>query len=59
MPGGRSDTAADNVSSWVNDTSYAAELLDLTASPRALFPGQNLEEPPSRNDTVDFVHWLL
>ncbi|MFE1315795.1 peptidase inhibitor family I36 protein [Streptomyces sp. NPDC058755] len=60
MPGGvGGPSAADNVSSWVNNTGYAALLIDEEdQQDRPLFPGQYLEEPPPTNDTVDVVRWL-
>ncbi|GGU07645.1 peptidase inhibitor family I36 protein [Actinomadura citrea] len=51
-------TAADNVSSWVNNTHSLAVLIDADKDEdRPLYPGQPLEEPPSDNDTVDLVDW--
>lgn len=51
-------TAANNVSSWVNNTASLAELVDTdNDNTRPLFPGQSLEEPSSTNDTVDVVCW--
>ncbi|NUT08962.1 MAG: hypothetical protein HOQ38_00700 [Nonomuraea sp.] len=60
MPGGvGGPSAANNVSSWVNDTSHPALLIDRDEPRgRPLFPGQPLEEPPYTNDTVDEVRWL-
>ncbi|MEU4827221.1 peptidase inhibitor family I36 protein [Actinomadura citrea] len=51
-------TAANNVSSWVNNTHSLAVLIDADKDKaRPLYPGQPLEEPPSDNDTVDLVNW--
>ncbi|MGW2307736.1 peptidase inhibitor family I36 protein [Actinomadura luteofluorescens] len=51
-------TAADNVSSWVNNTHSMAVLIDANeGKARPLYAGQPLEEPPSDNDTVDLVDW--
>ncbi|GAA4311940.1 hypothetical protein BJY14_003124 [Actinomadura luteofluorescens] len=51
-------TAADNVSSWVNNTHSMAVLIDANeGKARPLYAGQSLEEPPSDNDTVDLVDW--
>ncbi|MEV0668295.1 peptidase inhibitor family I36 protein [Actinomadura luteofluorescens] len=51
-------TAADNVSSWVNNTHSVAVLIDANeGKARPLYPGRPLEEPPSDNDTVDLVDW--
>ncbi|MFI0372240.1 peptidase inhibitor family I36 protein [Actinomadura sp. 1N219] len=51
-------TAANNVSSWVNNTDTLAVLIDEdTGTARPLFPRQQLEEPPPYNDTVDQVDW--
>lgn len=57
---GRGGTAADNVSSWVNNTGSPALLVDESGGGRfrPLFPGQELEEPLELNDSVDRVHWL-
>ncbi|GAB3989676.1 hypothetical protein GCM10029978_115420 [Actinoallomurus acanthiterrae] len=53
-------TAANNVSSWVNNTRDLAVLIDLDRrTTRHLRPGQSLEEPPETNDTVDAVAWLV
>ncbi|GGQ11782.1 hypothetical protein BKA00_006627 [Actinomadura coerulea] len=52
------DTAANNVSSWVNNAHGLAVLIDeANGKARPLYPGQPLEEPPSDNDTVDLVDW--
>ncbi|SNR95854.1 peptidase inhibitor family I36 protein [Actinomadura mexicana] len=51
-------TAANNVSSWVNNTHSLAVLIDEdNGKARPLYPGQPLEEPTSDNDTVDLVDW--
>ncbi|MFD7868611.1 peptidase inhibitor family I36 protein [Streptomyces sp. NPDC059783] len=55
MAGG--GTAADNVSSWVNNTDSVALLLDENGPARPVFPGQHLQEPPELNDSVDLVVW--
>ncbi|MEU7856108.1 peptidase inhibitor family I36 protein [Nonomuraea sp. NPDC049141] len=54
--GGRS--AANNVSSWVNNTESDAVLVDDDDDVRRILPaGESLEEPPEHNDTVDVVDW--
>ncbi|MFF9569118.1 peptidase inhibitor family I36 protein [Streptomyces sp. NPDC014685] len=60
MQGGvHGPTAANEVSSWVNNTHDLATLADLEGHQlRPLFPGQSLQEPATENDTVDFVHWV-
>lgn len=51
-------TAANNVSSWVNNTHSVAVLIDSDDDKtRPLYPGQPLEEPQTDNDTVDLVDW--
>ncbi|MGI5204483.1 peptidase inhibitor family I36 protein [Spirillospora sp. CA-108201] len=50
-------TAANNVSSWVNNTHSVAVLIDSDDKTRPLYPGQPLEEPQTDNDTVDLVDW--
>ncbi|MFF2008038.1 peptidase inhibitor family I36 protein [Streptomyces sp. NPDC058195] len=59
MSGGvHGPSAANEVSSWVNNTSHVAVLLDADSDTvRPLFPHQLLQEPPRTNDTVDFVAW--
>ena len=57
MSGGAAGTAADNVSSWVNNTGSVGLLIDEDGPSRPLFPGQQLQEPPEYNDTVDLVVW--
>lgn len=62
MKGFKSDTAADNVSSWVNNTGTRAGLVDDDArSVRKLNPHSALEEtvrgPNVTNDTVDRITW--
>lgn len=54
-------SAANNVSSWVNNTGLPALLIDEDNGGRArpLAPGQSLQEPSETNDTVDVVAWLL
>ncbi|MES9539201.1 peptidase inhibitor family I36 protein [Actinomadura sp. NPDC000600] len=52
------DTAANNVSSWINNTHDVAILIDAEeGKARPLPPGHPLEEPESDNDTVDLVAW--
>lgn len=52
-------TAADNISSWVNNTDSTALLIAInSSSTRQLSAHQSLEEPDSTNDTVDDVAWL-
>ncbi|MFF4084759.1 peptidase inhibitor family I36 protein [Streptomyces sp. NPDC001777] len=60
MPGGvHGSTAANEVSSWVNNTRGLATLVDLEGERlRPLFPGRSLQEPAETNDTVDIVHWM-
>jgi hypothetical protein len=49
---------ANNVSSWVNNTSYAAYLIDTDRNVTRELPAhQRLQEPPQYNDTVDVVAW--
>ncbi|MGW7514844.1 peptidase inhibitor family I36 protein [Streptomyces sp. NPDC054796] len=57
MAGGSSSTAANNVSSWVNNTGAVGILVDEDGPTRPLFPSQQLQEPPQFNDTVDLVAW--
>ena len=58
-PGAGGTTAANNVSSWVNNTHGIAVLIDLDRRiTRHLRPGQSLEEPRETNDTVDVVSWV-
>ncbi|TMR92373.1 peptidase inhibitor family I36 protein [Nonomuraea basaltis] len=59
MPGGLGDSsAANNISSWVNNAQGLAVLIDRkSGQARPLFPGQPIEEPPPYNDTVDEVDW--
>lgn len=55
---GGNNTAADNISSWVNNTASAARLTDTeTGVTRTLNAGGSLEEPSANNDTVDVVSW--
>ena len=50
--------AANNVSSWVNNTESDAWLVDSDNDVRRILPaGQSLEEPAERNDTVDQIEW--
>ncbi|MCX4729908.1 peptidase inhibitor family I36 protein [Streptomyces sp. NBC_01363] len=60
MSGGvNGPTAADEVSSWVNNTNHLAVLIDTDEETiRPLFPQQSLQEPPQTNDTVDIVRWV-
>ncbi|MEU8386193.1 peptidase inhibitor family I36 protein [Streptosporangium sp. NPDC048865] len=58
MPGGSSSTAADNVSSWINNTGYSVQLIDYTGADRILPPYHSLEESLETNDSVDAVDWL-
>ncbi|MET9658930.1 peptidase inhibitor family I36 protein [Streptomyces sp. NPDC006510] len=60
MSGGvNGPTAANEASSWVNNTDHLALLVDMDkAAIRLLFPHQFLQEPPQTNDTVDMVHWV-
>jgi Peptidase inhibitor family I36 len=59
MPGGvgGSSTAANNVSSWINNTGYYVLLIDYEGEERTLYPGDSFEEPPETNDSVDAVDW--
>lgn len=59
MSGGvHGSTAANEVSSWVNNTGSDAMLFTLgSRQVRPLFPGQSLQETPATNDTVDFIAW--
>jgi hypothetical protein len=59
MEGGvHGPTAANEVSSWVNNTGSVAVLVDTDDEvTRPLFPGQRLQEPPPFNDTVNLVSW--
>lgn len=58
MLGSGGPTAANNVSSWVNHTASSAVLVDIESQQlRPLSPGQELQEPPLSNDTVDAVGW--
>ncbi|GAA2415049.1 hypothetical protein GCM10010433_12570 [Streptomyces pulveraceus] len=59
MSGGvHGPTAANEVSSWVNNTLDVAVLIDIdTETARPLYPLQSLQEPPRTNDTVDVVRW--
>jgi hypothetical protein len=51
-------TAANNVSSWVNNTGSMAVLVDEgAAQARSLDARQSLEESPASNDTVDLIQW--
>lgn len=64
MKGFMSDTAEDNVSSWVNNTGTQVRLVDDEArSVRKLDPHGALEErvrkPDATNDTVDRIRWRL
>lgn len=57
---GGSTSAANNVSSWVNNTASIAQLIDVDTEPptaRTLGAGQPLEESATTNDTVDKVRW--
>ncbi|WP_326637228.1 peptidase inhibitor family I36 protein [Streptosporangium sp. NBC_01755] len=60
MPGGvgGTSTAANNVSSWINNTGYYVQLIDYEGAERTLYPGYSLEEPPDTNDSVDAIDWL-
>ena len=51
--------AANNISSWVNNTDHKAKLInvDTPGLIRTLKPGRSLEEPAATNDTVDTVDW--
>lgn len=58
MAGGPNSTAANNVSSWVNNTERPAVLIDENGPVvRLLHPRQSLQEPPQLNDSVDLVVW--
>ncbi|WP_424528189.1 peptidase inhibitor family I36 protein [Sphaerisporangium viridialbum] len=52
-------SAANNISSWVNNTDYKAKLINIDppALSRSLRKGRSLEEPAATNDTVDRVDW--
>ncbi|MEU7745722.1 peptidase inhibitor family I36 protein [Nonomuraea sp. NPDC049158] len=51
-------SAANNVSSWVNNTESDAVLIDLdNDNRRVLQAGRPLEEPSATNDTVDLIEW--
>ncbi|MGJ6960799.1 peptidase inhibitor family I36 protein [Streptosporangium sp. G11] len=60
MPGGvgGSSTAANNVSSWLNNTGYYVQLIDYAGSDRTLPPYHSLEESLETNDSVDAIDWL-
>lgn len=60
MPGGvgGSSTAANNVSSWINNTGYSVQLIDHAGAERTLPPYHSLEESLETNDSVDLVGWL-
>lgn len=60
MPGGvgGSSSAANNVSSWINNTGYTVRLIDYEGVDRVLYPGSSLEESPETNDSVDAIDWL-
>ena len=59
MPGGvGGPTAANNVSSWVNNTGFSAFLVDADQSlVRSFYPQQSMAEPIGTNDSVDVVAW--
>ncbi|SFY10687.1 peptidase inhibitor family I36 protein [Streptomyces atratus] len=59
MSGGvNGPSAADEASSWVNNASHLAILIDRDNDQfRPLFPHQSLQEPPATNDSVDFIAW--
>ncbi|GAA4239761.1 hypothetical protein GCM10022254_61370 [Actinomadura meridiana] len=53
-------TAANNVSSWVNNTNSMAVLVDeQAAQARGLGAHVSLEEPAASNDTVDLIQWAV
>ncbi|MBG0822921.1 peptidase inhibitor family I36 protein [Planomonospora sp. ID91781] len=53
-------TAADNISSWVNQTQHTAVLVDRDNSrTRPLASSQSMEEPMGSNDSVDEISWQL
>ncbi|MFF3438923.1 peptidase inhibitor family I36 protein [Streptosporangium sp. NPDC002721] len=58
MPGTPTSTAANNVSSWINNTGYSVRLIDHSGTDRILPPYHSLEESLETNDTVDAVDWL-
>ncbi|WP_329425059.1 peptidase inhibitor family I36 protein [Streptosporangium sp. NBC_01495] len=60
MPGGvgGSSTAANNVSSWINNTGYYVQLVDYAGAERSLPPYHSLEESFETNDSVDAIYWL-
>jgi hypothetical protein len=53
-------SAANNVSSWVNNTAAKAKLIntELPKHTRTLRAGRSLEEVAVNNDTVDTVEWF-
>ncbi|MEU9318030.1 peptidase inhibitor family I36 protein [Streptomyces sp. NPDC048295] len=56
--GANGPTAANEVSSWVNNTSHVTILIDRDKEQfRPLFPHESLQEPRATNDTVDFIAW--
>lgn len=57
MPGGvNGNVAANEVSSWVNNTPFPVLLVDEDEDVgRPLGPGESLQEPARYNDTVDLV----
>lgn len=58
--GANGSTAANHVSSWVNNTDHVAFLIDEEGrQARQLYPNQRLQEPQATNDTVDVVRWTL
>ncbi|MEV7964873.1 peptidase inhibitor family I36 protein [Sphaerisporangium sp. NPDC088356] len=52
-------SAANNVSSWVNNTDHKAKLINIDPPglTRTLKAGRSLEEPAATNDTVDKIEW--
>jgi hypothetical protein len=53
-------TAANNISSWANQTQHTAVLVDHDDSrTRPLTSGQSMEEPMGNNDSVDEISWQL
>ncbi|MFG1873514.1 peptidase inhibitor family I36 protein [Sphaerisporangium sp. NPDC049003] len=52
-------SAANNISSWVNNTDHKAKLINVDAPglTRTLKAGHSLEEPTATNDTVDKIEW--
>ncbi len=60
MPGGvgGSSVAANNVSSWINNTGYSVLLVDYAGTERTLPPYHSLEESLETNDSVDAIDWL-